>query len=183
MSAGAIPPAAIAAAATAARAFLRSDAAGEDALVERLAAAAIQLGEAFTGTLFVRRGCEDVVAATRGWQPLAAVPVVAISGVTGLVSDGAPFVLSPADFAIDIDSEARGWVRVLHAGAATRVAVAYRAGLAETWDMLPAPIAQGTVALIAHLFDDRAGATLPPAAVVALWRPYRRMRIGVEARA
>jgi len=41
----------------------------------------------------------------------------------------------------------------------------------------PAPVVQGVVRLAAHLYahrDDEAG---PPAAVAALWRPYRQLRL------
>ena len=60
-----------------------------------------------------------------------------------------------------------------------RIAVAYRAGLAADWPSLPEALRQGAVRLVAHLHahrdaGDDAG---PPAAVAALWRPYRRMRL------
>ena len=163
-----VPPAAIAAAVAAARGFLRAEGSAEQALIERLAASAILLGEAYTGTLFLRRTVEDVQPVTAGWRLLDAVPVTAIAGVTALPADGAPFVLAAGAYAIDIDAVGRGWVRVTQAGSASRVAVSYTAGLAATWDELPAGIAQGVTALIAHLFDDRDGASRPPAAVAAL---------------
>ena len=43
---------------------------------------------------------------------------------------------------------------------------------------IPEPIRQGVLRLVAHLFaarDDGGGEM--PAAVTALWRPYRRMRL------
>ncbi|MEG3172908.1 head-tail connector protein [Sphingomonas sp. ZB1N12] len=49
----------------------------------------------------------------------------------------------------------------------------------QDWDTVPAPIAQGVAMLVAHLFDHRESDVAPPAAVAALWRPYRRMRLGV----
>lgn len=49
------------------------------------------------------------------------------------------------------------------------------------WSDLPAPIAQGVVMLVAHQFGDRGGDREPPAAVSALWRPYRRVRLGAPA--
>ena len=56
-------------------------------------------------------------------------------------------------------------------------------GAAESWDAVPAPVAQGVAMLAAHLFDHRESDALPPAAVAALWRPYRRMRLSPEAAA
>ena len=183
MSAGAIPPAVIAAAVAEVRALLRLEGAGEQALLERLAATAIALGEAFTGTLFVRRTMEDVLSGGSAWQLLRAMPVSAIAGVAGLPADGPPYLLPTAGYAIDIDAEGRGWVKVSAPGAAGRLAVTYTAGLSPDWVGLPAPIAQGVVALAAHLFADRETARQPPAAVAALWRPYRRMRLAQERRA
>jgi uncharacterized phiE125 gp8 family phage protein len=184
MTISGVPPAAIAAAVGEARAFLRLEGGGEATLLERLAASAIALAEAFTGTVLIARTVEDVLpAATGSWQLLQATPVLAILEVTALPADAAPFVLAADAYAIDVDGEGRGWVRVIAPGAAVRVAVSYTAGLAASWDAVPAPVAQGVVMLIAHLFDDRDGARQPPAAVAALWRPYRRMRLAVEARA
>lgn len=46
------------------------------------------------------------------------------------------------------------------------------------WQAIPAPVAHGMVVLAAHLFENRGRDEEPPAAVAALWRPYRRMGIG-----
>lgn len=183
MTVSGVSPAAIAAAVVEARGFLRLEGEAEQALLERLAATAIALAEAFTGTLLVTRTVEDVLPAARGsaWQLLAAAPVRAIGGVMGLPAEGAPFVLPPDAYAVDVDGAARGWVRVIAPGAAGRVAVSYTAGLAADWNALPPPIAQGVAMLIAHLFNDRDAGRAPPAAVAALWRPYRRMRLMAEA--
>ncbi len=51
----------------------------------------------------------------------------------------------------------------------------------QDWVSVPAPIALGVTMLVAHLFDHRESDVAPPAAVAALWRPYRRMRLNVEA--
>jgi uncharacterized phiE125 gp8 family phage protein len=56
--------------------------------------------------------------------------------------------------------------------------VRYVAGAATRWGAVPAPVAQGVLLLAVHLFEHRGGAATPPAAVAALWRPYRRLGIG-----
>ena len=51
-------------------------------------------------------------------------------------------------------------------------------GMALSQNGIPEPIRQGVLRLVAHLFaarDDGGGEM--PAAVTALWRPYRRMRL------
>ena len=74
-------------------------------------------------------------------------------------------------------------MRVIAPGAAGRVAVSFTAGLAADWGALPPPLAQGVAMLIAHLFNDRDGGRAPPAAVAALLRPYRAMRLRREVAA
>lgn len=179
MSAAPVPVAAIAEAVAAARALLRLTGDDEAALLAAQAAAAIGVAEAFVGQPLIVRGMEDVLTATGAWQPLAASPVRSIQGVTVLPVDGAPSVLAVGGYAVDIDAGGCGWVRMTGVTAARRVAVQYSAGLASDWAGVPAPIAQGVALLIAHLFEDRAGAA-PPAAVAALWRPWRRLRLMAE---
>ena len=47
----------------------------------------------------------------------------------------------------------------------------------DGWEAVPAPVRHGVAMLIQHLFEDRAGTGVPPAAVAALWRPYRVVRL------
>ena len=57
-------------------------------------------------------------------------------------------------------------------------AVRGQAGLATEPNGVPEPLRQGILRLVAHLFTTRDGSGgEPPAAVGALWRPYRKMRL------
>jgi uncharacterized phiE125 gp8 family phage protein len=172
-----IPAAAIAAARDAARTYLRIAGNGEDALLERHGAAALNLCEAFTGQALIVRTWSEVLPAHAQWQRLGGAPVAAIDSVEGLPADGAAFALPVESYAVDIDATAEGWVRVTRPGAAGRVRIGYAAGLATAWDGLPEALSQGLVLLTAHLFEARASGGAPPAAVAALWRPWRRMRL------
>lgn len=172
------PAAAIAAARDATKAHLRTLSNEEDALIAQLAASAMSLCEAFTGTAIIARDWSELLDVRPGWQQLSGSLVYAIGMIEGLPVEGAAFVLPASDYAIDIDAEGTGWVRVMAAGAAGRVRVAYGAGSATGWADLPPPIAQGIVLLSAHLFDARESGAVPPAAVTALWRPWRRLRLG-----
>jgi uncharacterized phiE125 gp8 family phage protein len=91
---------------------------------------------------------------------------------------GAETPLPAGAYAVDIDAAGDGWVRVTGPGGAKRVRVAYRAGLAAEENGVPEPLRQGIVRLAAHLYGARDQAAAPPAAVTALWRPWRRMRLG-----
>ncbi|NYT42467.1 phage head-tail connector protein [Sphingomonas sp. R-74633] len=152
------PSAVIEAAREAAKAHLRIAGASEDALIEGLAASALALAEAFTGTALIARDFSEDVESKRHWKALTMAPVTEID--------------AGIDVAIDIDTQGLGWVR-----ASGRVTVGYRAGTAAGWGDLPPPIATGVVLLVAHLFDHRENGLAPPAAVSALWRPWRRVRL------
>ncbi|MES2442781.1 MAG: hypothetical protein V4574_08110 [Pseudomonadota bacterium] len=174
------PDAAIADARDAAKAHLRIATDTEDALIERLAASALALGEAFTGTAWIARDWIDVMPVSRAWQRVGIGPVGAITLVEGLPAAGAASALAADAYAVDIDASGDGWVRTIAPGDAGRVRVTLSAGAAAGWATLPPPLAQGAVLLIAHLFEHREGETAPPAAVSALWRPWRRMRLAAE---
>ena len=182
MSAAPFPAAVVAEAGAAALALMRRDAGEEPAVVTRLAATALGIAEAFCGTALIARAQEDMLPVAAGWQQLAAMPVTQIAGLVTLPMVGAPGVLPAEAYAVDIDAEGVGWVWVNDAGGAARVAVSYTAGLAVDWAAMPVPIAQGVAVLIAHLFEARGEAVAPPAAVAALWRPFRQLRLAAAVR-
>lgn len=157
-----MPPADIGAAAEAIRGLLRLDPGNEARLVERLAGVALGLAESFCGQLVIERIVEERLAGATVWQALSVVPVRAILSEAGG----------------EIDRDRRGWVRTGEA-----VVMRYRAGLADGWATLPPEIAHGVAIMGAHLFDNREAAAVPPAAVAALWRPWRRMRLDGPRRA
>ena len=65
------------------------------------------------------------------------------------------------------------------AGGAKRLRVSYRAGMAADPNGVPEALRHGIVRLAAHIICDAAGPgdAGPPAAVTALWRPWRRLRL------
>ena len=135
--------------------------------------------EAFTGKVPLACLCEDVLAACAGWLQLSARPVVAITGVEAIPAEGARHALLPDAYEIDIAADGTGLVRITRQGDAGRVAVRYSAGMAPTWALLPEGLRHGIVRLAAHHWRmrDSAADTGPPAAVAALWRPWRRIRL------
>lgn len=169
MSGSALPASVVAEVVAAARGYLRLAEGAETALLEPLANSAVLTAEAYCGEVWVRRDFVAVLAPAWGWRRLPARPVVAIGAVSA-----AGVALAVDAYAVDIDADAGGWVR---SSAAVPISVAYTAGLATSFAEVPAPITQGIVALTAHLFAARDGDMLPPAAVAALWRPFRRLRL------
>jgi uncharacterized phiE125 gp8 family phage protein len=159
-----------------AQAYARVETGEEEALLAGLIRTASALCESFTGQVLVARPFEEILSATGGWERLALTPVRAIDEVALLAADGSATVLPTGEFEIDVDGRGDGWVRVASRGQKLRVRG--QAGLASEPNGVPEPLRQGILRLIAHLFAARDGSDgEPPAAVTALWRPYRRMRL------
>jgi uncharacterized phiE125 gp8 family phage protein len=161
------------------KAYLRIAGSDEDALIAGLVRSATELCEAFTRLALVERDVEEATAARASWTRLSLAPVRAITAVAAVNVLGAETALAAAEHAVDIDARGEGWVRVLGGAASGRVMVRYRAGQAAGWNGVPEPLRQGVVRMAAHLYAHRSGgeANGPPAAVTALWLPYRRLRL------
>lgn len=152
----------------------------DDALLTALLRAALDMCEAFTGAMPLEAECEEVIAARGGWLRLTARPVQAITSVSGVAPDGSQVPLSSTDYELDLDADGAGRLRLLRRGNATKLAVRFIAGLAPGWASLPEALRHGIVRLAAHQHREREGsgaAPQPPAAVAALWQPWRRMRL------
>ena len=161
------------------KAFLRIAGSEEDALLAGLLRTATELCESFTRTALIERDVEETLRASAGWRRLARVPVRAILELSAVSADGTTAMLPAGDYAMDIDARGCGWVRVGGGSAAGLVSVRYRAGQAADWNGVPEPLRHGIVRLAAHLYAQREGvsAQAPPAAVSALWRPRRQLRL------
>lgn len=160
-----------------AQAYARVETGEEEAVLAGLIATASALCEAFTGQVLIERRFDETLSASQGWLRLSLSPVRSIETVTSVAADGTQVVLGPAEYEIDIDGRGDGWVR-LTTPAAGRLRVRASAGLASEPNGIPEPLRQGILRLVAHLFATRDGVGgEPPAAVTALWRPYRRMRL------
>lgn len=163
------------------KAFLRIATSEEDALLAGFVRAAADTCEAFIGRALTRRGVVESLPATTCWARLGLGPVAAIDGVAALAADGSAAALATDEYALDIDAAGEGWVRMLRPIAAKRVRVSYTAGMAADANGLPETLRHGIVRLAAYLYTARGGgegAGAPPAAVTALWRPWRRLRLG-----
>ncbi|MGN3974438.1 head-tail connector protein [Tsuneonella sp. SYSU-LHT278] len=151
----------------------------DDAALTALLRTALETCEAFTGSVPIACLCEEILPASADWRSLAARPVVAISGLEGIPAEGGRFTLAPDAYEIELEADGTGRVRVTRQGSAGRVAARFTAGLAPTWELLPESLRHGIVRLAAHHWRvrDTAVDTGPPAAIAALWRPWRRMRL------
>ena len=151
----------------------------EDALLEALLRSALDICESFIGAMPLAATCEEMLAASTEWQRLATRPVQAIASAEGVPADGPRFALAADAWEVDLDAEGAGLVRLLRQGSAGRVAVRFTAGMAADWNALPEGLRHGVIRLAAHHYRERDGEAqaAPPAAVAALWRPWRRLRL------
>lgn len=173
---GALP---IAATIAEARAFMRMGAGVDDAVLAGLLRSATAMCEQHTGLALVNREVRETQGIKGDWQRLSLFPVSTIALVEGLPAEGAAFSLAISDYAIDIDSNGAGWVKVSRQGAAGRMRVTYRAGSAPSAGEVPDVLRQSIVMMAAqlHRTRDGEGDVAVPSSVMALWQPYRRMRL------
>lgn len=160
------------------KAHLRIVGSDEDALLAAAMRSASSLCEEFTRLALIEREVVEILPAQPCWTRLAQAPVRAIASVSALSPSGVVEALPAGDHAIDIDAAGDGWVRVIRS-ATGRVQVVHRAGQAADWNGVPEPLRQGIIRMAAHLYTHRDGedGRGPPAAVTALWLPYRRLRL------
>lgn len=175
------PPAVASAALSELKAWLGITVSGDDAELTTLLRTAFDVCEGFTGAMPLQSGCEEVLAASGEWQRLSARPVTAITALAALGLSGSRTALAATDYELDIAADGTGQVRLRRPIDQTRVVVTYAAGLASDWSSLPEALRHGLIRLAAHqhrVRDDESKAPpLPPAAVAALWRPWRLMRL------
>lgn len=161
-----------------AQAYVRIETGEEEAVLAGLIRSASALCEAFLNQVVIARDFLVDVPASCAWERLPVSPVRSIVEVDAVDSSGVASPLPASSYSIDIDSSGDGWVQVSAASGAMRLSVGGSAGMADDQNGVPEPIRQGVLRLVAHLFTARDGeGGEPPAAVTALWRPYRRMRM------
>ncbi len=142
--------------------------------------AALDMCEAFTGLMPLAAECTEVLAPVGTWQMLRTRPVQAIRSVARRDVSGTWRDLPPADYAVDLLADGGGRVRLSGLVGNPTLRVSFTAGLAGEWTDLPATLRHGIVRLAADQYEQRgtaAARTAPPACVVALWQPWRRMRL------
>jgi uncharacterized phiE125 gp8 family phage protein len=161
-----------------AQAYVRIETGEEEAVLAGLVRTASAVCESFISQIVVEREFTVDLPASAAWSQIGVTPVRSISGVELVDAAGASSVLQSTDFAIDVDASGGGWVRLRSGSSSGRMRVTGIAGMAASQNGVPEPIRQGVLRLVAHLFAARdGGGDAPPAAVTALWRPYRRTRL------
>ncbi|SEH17400.1 phage conserved hypothetical protein, phiE125 gp8 family [Sphingopyxis sp. YR583] len=162
-----------------ARSWLRLGATVDDAVVAGLVRAATNICEAFIGRWLIVRIGEEILPPKDGTVQPSARPVVGIESVALIFPDGDESDLGDGDYRMSVDIDGTARIVMVGAGNAVRARVAYRAGIAEGANAIPEAIRQGILRMTQHLHEARDGAAIaPPAAIAALWQPWRRLTLG-----
>jgi len=160
-----------------AQAYVRIETGEEEAILAGLIRTASAICESFLNQAVILRDFVLELRASSSWSQVPVMPVQAISKVELVSSEGVVSALPAIGYAVDVDPGGGGWVR-LTSNAGGRMRISGTVGMAAGQNDVPEPIRQGVLRLVAHLFASRdGGSDAPPAAVTALWRPYRRMRL------
>ncbi len=152
----------------------------DDAMLIALLHSALDLCEAFTGQVPLEVTCEEMLAPNLAWQALGTRPILAVSGLECLAPDNSRTALPAQDYAVELEADGWAKVRLLKPGHYRRFAVRFTAGMAAEWTHLPDGLRQGVLRLAAYHYrqrDETETRAAPPAAIAALWQPWRRMRL------
>jgi uncharacterized phiE125 gp8 family phage protein len=153
---------------------------GDDALLAALLHGALEMCEAFIGQMPLEALCEEVLPVSALWQSLKTRPVQAVAGIEGILPDATRSSIPSHLYAVDLDADGGARVRLLQQAGTGRMAVRFTAGMTANWSGLPESLRQGILRLAAHHYSMRSSESAdaaPPAAVAALWRPWRRLRL------
>jgi uncharacterized phiE125 gp8 family phage protein len=152
----------------------------DDAMLAALLHSALDMCEAFTGQMPLEALCEEMLAPNTAWQQISTRPVMAVTGIECLAPDSTRTPLLNEHYAFELEVDGSAKVRIVRPGLWRRFAVRFTAGMASDWAHLPDGLRQGVLRLAAYHYRQRDEAELrpvPPAAVAALWQPWRRMRL------
>jgi uncharacterized phiE125 gp8 family phage protein len=165
---------------TEARGWLRLGGASDDAVVEPLLRAATGICEAFVGQWLVQRSGSELGPVVQGAARLSVRPVVAVDEVRMVAADDSETVLAVGDYRLSLAADGAGRLMIAPQHGAARVRVTYRAGMAEVGAEVPEAIRHGIVRMTQHLYEARDAKEVPPppAAIAALWQPWRALRLG-----
>lgn len=157
--------------------WLAITSAREDALLTRLLASAHETCERFTGLMPLACAVEERFAPAPVLT-LATRPVRGVTALTRLDAAGQASALDPAGWTQAIAGDGTCTIRLDAPPEDGRLVAAFSAGIAESWATIPPALGDGILRLAAHGYRSRDGvAEEPPAAVAALWRAWRRLRL------
>ena len=151
---------------------------GEDALLIDLLAAAHAMCERFVGFAPFKCEVRETLSVWPREQDLRVQPVWGFAEATA-VGPAGDRLLTEAEAQFERVGPDGGRLVLKTHIPEPRIVARYYAGLSDDWSRIDEGLRHGIIRYAAHQYRQREEpeAAGPPAAVAALWRPYRRMRL------
>ena len=150
----------------------------DDAQLTGLIGAALEACERFTTLTPIASTIEVVLEASHEWTRLASRPIARLTTIERLADDGTRTALGEEDYDLHLSGDGSAQLRLRNGPYLSRVVVTLEAGLAPDWPGLPDGLRHGILRFAAFLHrEGEAAGGEPPAAIAALWRPWRVLRL------
>lgn len=152
---------------------------GEDALLASLIDSAVAMCRRFTGILPLQATLVEDVAADGRWAELGGRPFAAWHEAAITRPPAQRRVLEAECYVLEPRGDGSARIRIAGAMGVPMAEIVYEAGLADDWSALDPGLRHGIVRYAAELYRqrERGETDRPPAAVTALWRPWREVRL------
>ncbi|WP_299194979.1 hypothetical protein [uncultured Erythrobacter sp.] len=155
----------------------------DDDLLIGLLQASLATCEAFTGQAPLMQMIEEWAPPRAGRATLTTRPITSLVSVELIVPGANRTALDASQYQVEFEASGTASIELHSSLDAQAVAVRVRAGIAGSWETVPAALKQGIIRLAAYYYRDRdrtgggKADTPPPASVSALWRPWRNLRL------
>jgi len=155
----------------------------EDELLTSLLKSSLDIFEGYTGQAPLSQTIEERVPTRAGRYPLSSRPITSLASVEVIADDGNRDALPNEAFDFETQASGSAEITLLTDNEGQALAIQMQVGLAATWSTVPSAAKQGLIRLAAYLYRDRdvtGGAkpdASPPSSVIALWRPWRTLRL------
>ena len=150
----------------------------DDAQLTGLIGAAMEACERFTGLTPIASTIEETCEASHEWTRLASRPIARLTKIERLADDGTRTVLGESDYDLHLAGDGSARLRLRTGPFLSRLVVTLEAGLARDWAGTPDGLRHGILRFAAFLHrEGEAAQGEPPAAIGALWRPWRVLRL------
>ena len=150
----------------------------DDAQLTALIGAGVEACEAFTGLTPLAATIEEVRDASHEWTRLATRPIAQVTGIELLAAEGTRTALGDDEYDLHLAGDGSAQLRLRRGPFVSRVVATLEAGLAADWAHLPDGLRHGILRFAAYLHrEGEASLAEPPAAIAALWRPWRVLRL------
>lgn len=166
--------------------YLRLDNDAEDPLIDALIRAARVAAETYTGRALITQNWRLFIDRwpQEGGLFMPLPPLQTIDEIAMLAPDDSETMLSISQYWVDV-AATPGRVTIRPSGLypvpgknAGGIRIDFTAGYGDDWNAVPEPLRLGMLQYIAHLYENRGGSGIAmPLDVIAMWRPYRLVRI------